>query len=115
MKAPDTRDGAAWTIRHSLWLLPAILFGGLGAWLSFGYIAVRHQRLPWLGVAAAYLALSAAAFTLAAVGPASNSGPLSVVNDVGASALLVLWPAAILHALWVNFRSRLPLLRTLPR
>ena len=95
-----------------MWLLPTLLFGGLGAWLSFGYIAARHQRLPWLAAAAAYLALSAAAFTVTAVGPDSGSGPLAVVNDIGACLLLALWPAAITHALWVNFKSRLPLLRT---
>jgi hypothetical protein len=108
--AQKTRNDAGWTVRHSLWLLPAVLFGGLGAWLSFGYIAARHQRLPWLAVAAAYLALSAAAFTLTAIGPASGSGPLTVGNDIGACFLLALWPAAIIHVLWVNFKSRLPML-----
>ena len=111
MKAPGTRNDAGWTVRHSLWLLPTFLLGGLGAWLSFGYIAIRHQRLPWLAAAAAYVGLSATAFTLAALGPASGTGPLTVVSDVGASCLLALWPAAIIHGLWVNFKSRLPLLR----
>ena len=115
MKAPNTGNDAGWTIRHSLWLLPTLLFGGLGAWLSFGYIAARHQRLPWLAAAAVYLALSVAAFAVTAVGPDPSSGRLAVVNDIGACFLLALWPAAIIHALWVNFKSRLPLLRTLPR
>ena len=87
------------------------LLGGLGAWLSFGYIAARHQRLPWLGAAVAYLALSMAAFALTAAGGDPSSGPLVVVNDLGASLLLALWPAAIIHGLWVNFKSLLPLLR----
>jgi hypothetical protein len=110
-QAPNTRNDAGWAVRHSLWLLPTLVFGGLGAWLSFGYIAARHQRLPWLGAAAAYLALSMAAFTLTAIGPDPSSGPLAVVNDIGACLLLALWPVAITHALWVNFKSRLPLLR----
>ena len=44
-----------------------------------------------------------------------SSGPLPVVNDIGLCFLFALWPAAVTHALWVNFRSRLPLLRTMPR
>ena len=112
MRAPNTRGDAGWTVRHSLWLLPTLLLGGLGAPLSFGYIAIRHHQLPWLGAAAAYLALSMAAFTLTAVGPDTSSGPLADVNDIGACLLLALWPAAIIHALWVNSKSRLPLLRT---
>ncbi len=114
-KKPNDRNDAGWTVRHSLWLLPTLLLGGLGAWLSFGYIAARHQRLPWLGAAAAYLALAAAAVTLTAIGPDPASGALGVVNDIGACFLLALWPAAIIHGLWVNFKSRLPLLRTSPR
>ena len=110
MQERNTRNAAGWTVRHSLWLLPTLLLGGLGAWLSFGYIAVRHQRLPWLGTAAAYLALSMAAFTITAIGPDNASGALGVVNDIGACLLLAMWPAAIIHGLWVNFKSRLPLL-----
>jgi hypothetical protein len=114
MTAPNTRNGAGWAARHSLWLLPTLLFGGLGAWLSFGYIAVRHKQRSWLGAAVAYLALSMTAFTITAVGPDSSTGPLAMVNDIGACLLLALWPAAIIHVLWVNFTSRLPLLRTPP-
>ena len=110
MQERNTRNAAGWTVRHSLWLLPTLLLGGLGAWLSFGYIAVRHQRLPWLGTAAAYLAISMAAFTITAIGPENASGALGVVNDIGACFLLAMWPAAIIHGLWVNFKSRLPLL-----
>jgi serine/threonine protein kinase len=115
MQERNTRNDAGWTVRHSLWLLPTLLLGGLGAWLSFGYIALRHQRLPWLGAAVAYLALSMAAFAFTAIGPDSASGASGVVNDIGACILLALWPAAIIHTLWVNFKSRLPLLRASPR
>ena len=114
-RAPETRNGVGWAVRHSLWLLPALLLGGLGACLSFGYIAARHQRLPWLGIAAAYLAVTMTAFPLIAVGPDPGNGPLSTVNAIGVCLLLALWPAAIIHALWVNFKSRLPLLRASPR
>jgi serine/threonine protein kinase len=112
MRAPGARMDAGWTVRHSLWLLPALLFGGLGAWLSFGYIAARHQRLPWLAAAAAYLALTAAAFVLIVVSPDSGSGPLPAPAIIGVSLLAALWPAVIIHALWVNFKTRLPLLST---
>jgi serine/threonine protein kinase len=114
MPASRARNDAGWTVRHSLWLLPALLFGGLGAWLSFGYIAARHQRLVWLATAAAYLALTVAAFVFIAVSPNSGNGPLAVPAIIGVSLLAALWPAAIIHALWVNFKSRLPLLSTWP-
>lgn len=112
MGAPGARDDAGWTVRHSLWLLPALLFGGLGASLSFGYIAARHQRLPWLAAAAAYLSLTVMAFVLIAVSPDSGSGPLPASAVIGVSLLAAVWPAAIIHSMWVNFKSRLPLLNT---
>jgi uncharacterized membrane protein YsdA (DUF1294 family) len=112
IQAPNTGNDAGWAVRHSLWLLPALLFGGFGAWLSFGYIALRHQRRPWLGAAAAYLILSMAAFVLTVVGPVNATGPVGIVNDIGVCLLFALWPAAIIHVMWVNFTSRLPLLRT---
>jgi serine/threonine protein kinase len=112
---PGTRNDAGWTVRHSLWLLPALLFGGFGAWLSFGYIAARHQQLPWLAAAAAYLALTVAAFTLLVVSPDTGNGPLPTSAVLGVSLLAALWPAAIIHTLWVNFTCRLPLLSTRPR
>jgi serine/threonine protein kinase len=114
-QARGTRDDAGWTVRHSLWLLPALLFGGLGAWLSFGYIAARHQRLPWLVAAASYVALTMAAFVLIVESPDSGNGPMPASAVIGVTLLVALWPAAIIHALWVNFRSRLPLLSTRPR
>lgn len=112
MRTRGTRNDAGWTARHSLWLLPTLLFGGLGAWLSFGYIAARHHRLPWLAAAAAYLALAVVALVLIVVSPDSGSGPLPVSAIIGVSLLGALWPAAIIHALWVNFTRRLPLLIT---
>jgi hypothetical protein len=112
VRAQGTHNGAGWTLRHSLWVLPAVLFGGFGAWLSFGYIAARHQRLPWLAAAVAYLALTVTAFVLIAASPGNGSGPSSVAATIGVSSLAALWPAAIIHALWVNFKSRLPLLST---
>jgi serine/threonine protein kinase len=111
-RAPGNRNDAGWTARHSLWLLPALLFGGLGASLSFGYIAARHQRLRWLAAAAAYLALTVVAFVLMVVSPDAGSGPLPALAIIGVSLLGALWPAAIIHTLWVNFTSRLPLLMT---
>jgi Protein kinase domain len=114
-RVPGADHDAGWAVRHSLWLLPTFLLGGFGACLSFGYIAARHQRLRWLGTAAAYLAMTTTAFTLTVVGGDVSTGPVADVNDVGACLWLALWPAAIVHALWVNFKSRLPLLRTAPR
>ncbi len=114
-RAPKTRNGVGWAVQHSLWLLPTFLLGGLGACLSFGYIAARHQRMRWLGTAVAYLFLFTTAFTITAIGPENSAGLIGIVNDIGACLLLALWPAAIVHAVWVNFKSRLPLLRTVQR
>jgi serine/threonine protein kinase len=115
VQAQGTRNNARWTVRHSLWLLPALLFGGFGAWLSFGYIAARHQRLSWLAAAAAYMAVTLTSFTVVGVSPDSGTGPSTVAANIGVTVLFLLWPVAIVHALWVNFRSRLPLLSTRPR
>ena len=108
--APIVRRSRRWTVRHSLWILPTLLLGGVGAWLSFGYIAARHQRWSWLAAAAAYLVLAATAFGLMVSGPVPATGPLGIRPDIGATMLAVLWPTAIIHALWVNFKGRLPLL-----
>jgi serine/threonine protein kinase len=105
-----TRRKAGWTIWHSLWLLPTVLFGGFGGCLSFGYIAARHQRRRWLVIAAVYLALTIAALALMVTSPDSGTGPLPATADAGVSLLFALWPVAIIHALWVNFTTRLPLL-----
>ena len=105
------RNDAGWTLRHSLWLLPALLFGGFGAWLSFGYIAARHKRLTWLAAAVAYTALTVVAVMITASGPDAGNGPLPASADIGVTLLAALWPVAIIHVLWVNFQTRLPLLR----
>jgi serine/threonine protein kinase len=101
--APGT---TGWKLRHSLWILPAMLFG-LGTCISFGYIGARHQRASWLATAAVYLVLDIAAFVLIVTMPDSGSG------DQGAAAvffIFALWPVGFVHALWVNLATRLPLL-----
>lgn len=103
---PVLRDDAAWAGRRGWWMLPALLFGGFGAWLSFGYLAARHRRLPWLVAAATYVGLTVTAFVLIVVSPNSGNGPLTVSAIIGVSLLVALWPAAIIHALWVNFGNR---------
>src|SRR5207244_6219802 len=82
------------------------LFGGFGAWLSFGYLAARHRRLSWLVVAGAYVVLTVAAFAMVGNGPESGSGPMRVDEIIGVSLLAALWPVAIIHALWVHFALR---------
>ena len=104
----EARRGAGWTLGHSLWVLPTLLFG-VCTWLSFGYIAARHQRLSWLVAGATYLILAVAAFALIASGPESGSGPGSGHTIAGLVIGLVLWPTGFIHALWVNFAVRLPL------
>jgi hypothetical protein len=96
---------AGWRLRHSMWMLPIALFG-FGTWVSFGYIGARHQRASWLLAAAAYLGLEIAAFAVVAAAPLSGSG----WGNAGLIVILALWPAGFIHALWVNFSTRLPLL-----
>src|ERR1022692_1045267 len=76
------RRSAGWTLEHSLWVLPTLLFG-MGTWLSFGYIAARHQRRSWLATGAAYLVLAVTAFALIASGPESGTGPGSGQSIAG--------------------------------
>lgn len=102
------RDLPGWTLRHSLWVLPAILLGGFGAWMSFGYIAARHQKLSWLISSVVYLALMVTAVVLIGASPDDGSGPLM---NIAMPMLLGLWPVGVVHTLWVNFAARLPLLR----
>jgi serine/threonine protein kinase len=109
---PGTRDGPGlpgpgWKLRHSLWMLPTVLFG-LATWVSFGYIGARHQRRSWLIAAAVYLILDVLVFVLLALTP--FSGPGIDWGLDGTFLLLALWPAGIIHALAVNFGTRLPLL-----
>jgi hypothetical protein len=90
------------------WMLPTLLLGGFGAWLSFGYLAARHRRLPWLMVAGAYAVLTVAAFAMVGNGPDSGNSPMRVEEIIGLSLLVALWPVAIIHALWVHFALRAP-------
>ena len=88
------------------WMLPALLLGGFGAWLSFGYLAARHRRLPWLAAAVAYAVLAVTGLALVGNGPDSGDGQMRVDEIVGVSLLVVLWPSGIIHALWVHFALR---------
>jgi len=106
---PALRQGAGWTVRHSLWVLPTLLFGW-AAWLSFGYIGVRHQRRSWLIAAVAYFVVPAIGFALIVTGSSSGSN-LSTQTYIGLALWLLPWPAGFIHAIWVNFSARLPLLR----
>jgi uncharacterized membrane protein (DUF485 family) len=105
--APVPR-GARWTIVHSLWVLPALLFG-LGTWLSFGYIAARHHRRSWLVCGVIYLVAVVASITLLAASPNWVNGPAPVQVDIGIIIGLLTWAAGVIHALWINFSMRLQL------
>jgi hypothetical protein len=86
-------------------MLPTLLFG-MATWLSFGYIAARHRRPTWLVAAVAYLVLAVVAFALVGSAPADKDTPQSTAGMVLG---LLLWPAGIIHALWVNATTRLRL------
>jgi hypothetical protein len=102
------RRTPGWTLRHSLWLAPTLLFGAC-TWLSFGYIAARHHRLSWAVAAVVYLSLAVTAFVLIGLAPGNYNAPLPVASDVGLGMWLATWLVGIVHALWVNFTQRLDL------
>ncbi|MEV0400877.1 serine/threonine-protein kinase [Actinoallomurus sp. NPDC050550] len=104
---PPEPYGIGWKVHHSLWMAPTLAFGA-GTWLSFGYIALRHRRPAWLVAAAVYLVLAVVAFVLIGSGPENDTD--TVQTTVGMVLALLLWPAGILHALWVNTTTRLRLL-----
>jgi Protein kinase domain len=111
------RRSAGWKLRHSLWILPTLLPFAMGTWLSFCYIGVRHGCRSWLGAAGAYLVLVVTGFTLLISGPqpvvhtnGSVTGGQSAASTAGLIILLALWAAGIIHAVWVNVSTRLPLL-----
>jgi hypothetical protein len=89
-------------------MLPTLAFG-TGTWLSFGYIAARHRRPSWLVAAVVYLMLAVVAFALIGSGPDDDTD--TVETTVGMMLALLLWPAGIIHALWVNATTRLRLLK----
>ncbi|HXL92378.1 MAG TPA: hypothetical protein VN969_25860 [Streptosporangiaceae bacterium] len=68
---PALSPSTGWTIRHSLWVLPAVAFGWF-TWVSFGYIAVRHQHRPWVIAAASYLVVPAAGLALTVTSPGTS-------------------------------------------
>ncbi|GAA4563102.1 serine/threonine-protein kinase [Planotetraspora kaengkrachanensis] len=107
---PRAPRGAVWTFTHSLWIAPTLLFG-VGAWLSFAYIAARHRRPSWLIAALTYLAL--AIVSIALIGSAPELGNPHEADPpqvtIGVVLILLLWPAGFVHALWINATTRLPL------
>jgi len=102
--------GMAWRVWHSLWILPTLLLGGFGAWLSFGYVAAVHRRLTWLVAAAVYFVVGVGGFILVAVSPGNGTGPTSWQEKVGLAGFVLVWPVGLVHALWLNFSARLPLM-----
>jgi serine/threonine protein kinase len=103
--SPPGPHGVGWKVLHSLWMLPTLLFG-MATWLSFGYIAARHRRPTWLVAAVVYLVLAVVAFALVGSAPANKDTPQSTAGMVLG---LLLWPAGIIHALWINATTRLRL------
>ena len=107
---PAGRQGTAWRVWHSLWILPAVLLGGLGAWLSFGYIAAVHRRWAWLAAAVVYFVVGVGGFILVAISPSNGTGPGTWQETAGLIGFALVWPVALVHGLWVNFSVRLPLM-----
>jgi serine/threonine protein kinase len=95
-----------WTIRHSLWLLPTLVFGWF-TWLSFAYIGIKHGRSAWLIAALVYFVTPAVGIGLAGTSTSLNSAQ----TDIGLVLWIAPWPIGFIHAVIVNFSTRLPLLK----
>jgi serine/threonine protein kinase len=96
---------ARWTIRHSLWILPTLVCGWF-TWLSFAYIGVKHGRSAWLVAALAYFVVPAVGLGLT-IASSFNSPQ----TDIGLALWVLPWPIGFVHAVIVNFSTRLPLLK----
>jgi hypothetical protein len=94
-----------WAIRHSLWILPALIGIGFFTWMSFLYIGIRAHRRQWIVVGIGYLIGITLASVLIGVDPGlqdsdpNTSGPAGVI---GVLFLLAIWLGGILHALITN-------------
>jgi hypothetical protein len=99
------RRNFGWTLLHSLWVLPTLAFGAF-TWLSFGYIAIRHQRASWGIAAVVYLVLPIVYIVLLNSGPVNRTTP---EQTAGVILFLVTWAGGFVHAVWVNAAVRLPL------
>jgi DNA-binding SARP family transcriptional activator len=86
-----------WRIRHSLWLLPALLGFGFWTWLSFLYIGIRARRRDWVLIAVAYVVLLVVACIMIDV---THPGWISTVG--GCLWLLGIWGGGSVHAVLVN-------------
>jgi hypothetical protein len=102
--APPARS-TGWTIRHSLWILPSLFVWF--AWVSFAYIGVKHGRPAWLLAALAYFVAPSVGLVLAGTASSLNSAQ----TDIGLVLWILPWPVGFVHAVIVNFSTRLPLLK----
>ncbi|MFC6935512.1 protein kinase [Actinomadura yumaensis] len=91
--------GVAWTVLHSLWVLPTFTMG-LFPWAAFLYIALRHRHRAWLVTALVYLGLTIAELTLILATP--NVDPDHGGSSIPAIFTVVLTFSAPVHAFIVN-------------
>lgn len=83
--------GLGWKLRHSLWMIPALVGLGVIAWVSFTYIAARARRVGWGALAVLFLVAGA----VAAFWPDDP-------NNTQGGLLVFAWAAGIVAALIVN-------------
>ena len=86
-----------WRLRHSLWMLPAIVGFGLFTWVSFLYIGVRAKRSGWLAAAGLYFAGTVAVFVIDGL-----AGNASALESVYVVLMLAMWIGGTVHAVFSN-------------
>lgn len=80
-----------WRLRHSAWMIPALIGIGVLAWVSFVYVAARTRRPLYVGIAGFFLV----------AGALGGFWPDDANNTAG-GILVFVWAAAIVTALVIN-------------
>lgn len=99
-----------WRLRHSIWMVGAILGLGILTWASFLYIGFKARRPDWLIASVIYAIAAGVLFYFTDETPLPAGTPGGDADWVGGS-IVALWVAGIVHAVlsnksWLRWRAR---------